>query len=190
MKKICLVLSLTLLLTVGVLAEDFRNINWGMSVGEVKGIEETVALDESESGLLYNATIDNKNFKLVYHFKENKLYKATYVYSENVLNNVQYYLDYKIFQDMLTEKYGEPTYKKEMWLRDLYKGDIQYYGTAVRLGHVVFQTDWENESTQIQMNLIGTKSGIMFPIQYTSKEYAYLEEEEEEESKQKDQNQL
>lgn len=189
MKKIVLTLLLVIMITGVVGAEDydFRQVNWGMSMEEVKQAEDNSQLrEESSTDLIYNITLNNIDFVLKYNFKNNKLYESFYIMNDS-FDIGQIYIDkYKYFREILTEKYGDASGKGRMKLGDTYDD------TKLALYHkeLVYMNNWETDKVKIESYLSKLGDGITILITYKSKEYMNLKEEKEQENKEEDKSNL
>lgn len=165
-----LVVLFILLFTLVSVAEeyDFRNINWGMSIEEVKNNEELELVYETENSLMYETMLNSNDFYLVYFFDDSKLTQGVYSLKETFYNNLKYVRCYEKLKENLTEKYGEPIKDEELWLDDYYKGNYSKYGDAVLIGDLFYTTVWENEGTQILLGLLAKSGEITLPIYYSN----------------------
>uniref|UniRef100_UPI0005672D70 hypothetical protein n=1 Tax=Paenibacillus sp. PAMC 26794 TaxID=1257080 RepID=UPI0005672D70 len=89
---------------------DFKNVNWGMTVNQVKKKEKSKLLDQSKikdiSLLEYKTTGFRVNAKLVYIFYKNKLVRAVYEIYPNDTKKTTMDKVYKYFsikRDLLDE---------------------------------------------------------------------------------------
>lgn len=116
MKRILCILSAMLILTCGcskaeeTKKADFRKVNWGMTVEEVKATEEAEPTAEVESGLLYDdiAVANIINAELYYMFTDGKLTTAMYVSDKTIDGDEIKGYTYTDLKDSLAKVYGEP----------------------------------------------------------------------------------
>jgi len=170
---------------------DFRKTVWGMTKETVKRTEKRTPVLDKENNLVYNDTIIDLNMGVFYYFVENKLVRSGYGVIEKHSNKNLYINDYKELKDVLLEKYGKPSdrwfgsdkYKEIVWLNDLYKDDPSHWGFAISLGHLVYQSFWETDETEIALRLNGDNYEISLVISYFSKKLKHLEEKEKEKEK-------
>ena len=96
---------------------DFREINWGMGVDEVKLVEHRLELldegaFESKKGYYYITFTDiylfGYNWKLEYLFHNNRCFVGSYILT-NASSS-----DFNIVVDRLSSVYGEPFGKREI----------------------------------------------------------------------------
>lgn len=188
MKSIFILLATILILTTNIHSQtelvkkpDFRETTWGMSPQEVENVK--TAQFNSEFGtleniLIYDATVGGLNAYIVYRFVKNKLVNASYVFKETHSNRTEFINDYYKLQKILIQKYGVPAEDDKLWYDDLYKDDPQNWGMAIAVGHLAYQSIWENIQTDILLMLRGDNYEIQLSITYESVELQYLIEEE------------
>ncbi|MAT38866.1 MAG: hypothetical protein CL946_04605 [Ectothiorhodospiraceae bacterium] len=150
---------------------DFRKTKWGMTPAQVKASESTSPIEEGPSGqfdlmIIYSGNVANLQTLYSYHFINNKLVSTFYNFRESYVNDNMYLEDYLKIKEILTRKYGPPSKDNTVWSNDLYKGDPQNYGTAVSVGHLAFQSDWQTPRTDIRLTLKGenfkTGMGVIY----------------------------
>lgn len=71
-----------------------------------------------------------------------------------------------------------PNEDDKFWYDDLYKDDRQDWGRAIAVGHLAYQSIWENKKTKILLILRGDNYDISLSISYISVELQYLKDEE------------
>ena len=170
---------------------NFRKTVWGMARESVKLTEKRKPIIDKGNNLAYNDTLIGLNMGVFYNFVENKLVRAGYGVVEEHSNKNLYIQDYKELKGVLLEKYGEPSdkwfggdkYKEITWLNDLYKDDPSHWGFAISLGHLVYQSCWETDETDIVLRLSGDNYEIQLNLVYFSKKLKDLEEKEKEKEK-------
>lgn len=91
---------------------DFRNVNWGMSVDEVKAREESEP-SKDENGILkyVNQSVIGLDCSLEYQFytENNTLNGAEYRINIDKLSHKEIHDSFVKLYNQLSEKYGEPT---------------------------------------------------------------------------------
>ncbi len=175
--RIGLALSICMLVAKVSFADDFtfRKTRWGMSMDEVKA-SETLEVARQEADLLvYEAKVINKDVFILYRFVGNKLTRAKYFLNEKHMNNNDFIADYNDFKEILKKKYGEPKEDNMVWKNNLYKGKYSGWGTAISMGHLVYFSTWETESSEIINSLSGDNFKIICLVEYGSKEFKELE---------------
>jgi|AntAceMinimDraft_17_1070374.scaffolds.fasta_scaffold26500_2 hypothetical protein len=150
---------------------DFRKTNWGMSVKQVKAIEDAKLGPAGDSELGYSGIkIDGKDFICVYFFLEDKLYRSAYGLLGEHSNDNLYIDDYENLKEALTKKYGKPRFDKVTWRNDLFKDSRQDWGTAISMGHLEYFSSWETSTTDINLGLNGDNYEISLNFGYYSRE--------------------
>lgn len=151
---------------------DFRNCKWGMSKDEVKKYESDIEIvDESEDEIKAKVEIDNTDFLAAYYFNDDKLEQVTMVSMEEHSNENLYIDDYEDFQELITEKYGEPETDENIWSDDLYKDDTDDWGFAISLGDLIMVSRWYTDTTEVGLTLTGDNYEIAFGIIYRNINY-------------------
>lgn len=179
MKKILLVLIILMVLSSLTLAADFRNVDWGMNMEQVKELETGDLILEENNDLMYSTTLVGYDVYLLYRFtNDDQLANTGYVFDVTYMNGNKYIDDYDEIKSLLTEKYGKPLDTGEYWLNDLYKGDVQHYGTAISIGHLIYETDWEADKAFIRLRLYGENYDTSLILSYMSDEYFQILQEE------------
>ena len=147
---------------------DFRNVNWSMTVEEVKNAETAKLRQENAKALVYSTTLNNDNFYLVYHFGEEGLYHAFYQYNEKHTNKNSFLNAYDDLKTILQNKYGTPEVDKVDWLNDLHINNPENYGLAISTGHLEKRAQWSTDTTQVDLILSGDNFKINLHVAYTS----------------------
>ena len=184
-----LILLLVFLFSFPVMAEengDFRNAKWGMDRKEVKKAIDIKIYEENNKFVMYKTTVANLDSVMLFQFAKNNLVSAGYYFNETHTNKNLYLDDYRNIQDILTNKYGDPTKNEVYWSNDLYKGDEENYGTAIAVGHLTLESEWETEETLIRLRLYGDNFQIDHVVLYESKDLKYLKEAAEEKENEED----
>lgn len=179
---LCILTFFTLILSAQETKYDFRKTNWGMSMEQVKAVEDAELFVEIENDtFLYYSGINiaGKDSVCLYFFLEDKLYNSGYVFNGEHSNKNLYIDDYKGLKEMLISKYGEPDNKKLLslynrgeiyWTNDLYKDDKSNWGLAISKGDLSYISIWETSTTEIALVLDGDNYKIYLHIGYASKE--------------------
>ncbi|MEA2103060.1 MAG: hypothetical protein U9P79_00230 [Candidatus Cloacimonadota bacterium] len=165
--------SLFVLLFVNIVhAADFRNLNWGMSMMEVKNSEIAKLLDESDSSLSYQDIIAEMDCTIEYKFYKEQLIDATYLFENPHIDRNFYIRDFKKLKDILTQKYGNSN--KQTNKVNVGEGDL-----VINLNYI---SDWSTPETEIQLFLLGDNAKISLKIYYSSVEINKLREVESEQN--------
>lgn len=184
-KKLVIVIIMLVLITGGVQAADFREVNWGMSKEEVIQKEGKPIVTDG-SVIVYKVSLFGSDFELVYQFHKNKLTTAIYSSIENYLSNYgQYISDYNSINNKLKQKYGVPEAEEKLYQNKAYKntGDA----LNLQLGYLRMISTWETERTNISHLLMNSgdlgeygELIIDHALFYKSVEYKYLVKQAEE----------
>lgn len=151
---------------------DFKRTRWGMSKAEVMQREELVLHADDENLLVYRDEVLGHKASLMYSFINDELYSTGYVLDDDQYSNLNRYADaYVEIVKFLTEKYGEPKNKRDVWSNNLFKDDYERRGTAYSLGHVTSVTEWERDDDEIKVVLGGNNHKINGGIIYESKTF-------------------
>ena len=180
--------QLTILFLIGTFlnlnAQDFRDVNWGDSPGVVKSKENAAFLTakSAEDELYYESMLNNKKVEIAYKFIDNKLVRAGYLFQEKYTDANMYYTDYLNLKSLLVKKYGNPDKYDQQWTSEVYKGDLDQMGNALKSGHVFIIECWEGENTEIVHALYNREGKIRHAIEYSSTKLADLEKKKKEDS--------
>ena len=162
------------------LASDFRDAEWGMSKEQVKLSEKTFPLYSNNESITFRGKVANRPVDIIYVFKDNKLTSGIYKFTTNNVNNNVYINDYNRISESLDLKYGQPEKRNVLWINELYKEKKGYHGNAISMGHLIFESYWNEENTLILHKLSGNNSMIDHSISYFDKNFAdqYIEKNE------------
>lgn len=152
----------------------FRETLWGMSQEQVKKIEKSEFMKKEHSKssgldiLIYKEKAGELDCILGYYFAENQLVEGRYVFIEKHFNKNLFIHDFKKVKEQLIEKYGMPKEDETIWRNDLYKDDPSHWGTAVSIGHLVFETTWKLPETKITLQCYGDNFEVNHRLSYIS----------------------
>lgn len=154
----------------GLIAQtDFRKVKWGMSKSDVKEKETSEIIKEVENRLIYNCPLSGIKGSLMYFFTpEDQLLRSKYFLSPDHLNMKFVIQDYKMFQELLTQKYGKPAHTYVVTV-DKEKVQENEWPAYLLSGDLRLETTWTIERTDIILTLskIDTKPAIQ--IDYVSR---------------------
>ncbi|MFA5313921.1 MAG: hypothetical protein WC375_11525 [Methanomassiliicoccales archaeon] len=155
---------------------DFRNCRWGMTISEVKASESNVEWKEFDvinNALEYDTMILNMDCSTSFYFdNQGKLYRGGVWFYVSHSNEFLYYSDYTTVSDSLEKKYGKPYDHIEYWVDDyygVYQNDKSQWGMAILLGKLVLSTQWETNTTNIMLAMMGDNYEVQFAIIYDDK---------------------
>jgi len=179
---------------------DFRHARWGMSMQEVKDVENGEPISEFSKGqvLFYTSTLLDEKVGIAYFFAYNKLVWAKYMlakYSDSLWRVLfssfprpklalgNFIEDFDIFKKELTAKYGEPL--EEKWgirkdSHDLPNGEesLEVFEKALKRGEGGIFSKWMTDKTKILLIVYGSRGDIAFEIGYYSRELEGLEKKD------------
>lgn len=156
---------------------NFRKTTWGMSKSQVKATESEKPKFENDWRLGYLGVVLGMDTRIIYDFANNKLAEGQYLFSEKHTNKNDNIKDYERLKKALIKKYGKPVEDNIHWANELYKSDLEQWGFAVSLGHLVYLTKWEPKETEIGMMLMSDNYKIKIVIRYFSKDLRGLMKE-------------
>jgi len=176
MKKF-LVLSLLFIAFISsVEAHDFRKADWGMSVSQVKEVENNELFKETDRILVYDGVVAGYKCIIYYNFAYDKLISARYLLVEKYEDLNKYVMEYNRVKNGLSAKYGKAIEDDIVWKNDTYRSDFSNWGLAISKDQMLFYSSWSTDRTDIFYTLNGEKSVMDFSIEYYSKELSPLED--------------
>lgn len=155
----------------------FRNTYWGMNKAQVARIEGNPDQRDNSGGLdviQYSKKISDMDCMIGYVFADNKLAKAKYSFMAKYEDKNQYIQNYKKIRDNLVKKYGNAEAEKTLWQNKTYKNDRSSWGLALSLGHLEFNSLWQNSDTEIQLRLTGENGRVFLVVLYSGLSYMEL----------------
>ena len=164
-------------------SSHFRKVRWGDSKEKVKESED-LELMHDENGILgFQTKVAGLDTLVAYIFVQNKLVRSKYIITEKHTNANDFIYDYKKLKEALTQKYGTPDDDETFWKNDLYKDDYEDWGMALKIGHLVYISNWKTPDTEISLVLSGENYDIDLQIEYFSKKLEALEDQKAEQEK-------
>ena len=157
---------------------DFRVAKWGDSKKVVMQKEGKPDLSTIDNLYLFTDVVAGLSCDVAYIFTNDKLTMAKYLFKPTHTNKNDFITDFRELVNLMTEKYGKPSYNEPEWRNSLYKNDPDEYGFAVSLGHLSYSAGWLGETTGITVALYGENYKISLIIQYVSKKYEGLREKD------------
>ena len=149
---------------------DFRNISWGMTRSQVEKAESLKIITVIDNRMFYKTSLMELDTTLIYEFTNNSLTSAAYFFNAQHTNPQSFYIDYNKIHDLLIKKYGNPVRFEKVWKNDLFKGDVENYGSAIMSGHLDIFALWETKSTNIIHASTGDNLEVQHIIRYESKQ--------------------
>lgn len=146
-----LLVSLFILFSWLSFSQNFRGLDWGTSITELKSkYPDTVWEIEKDEDYIYYITEDyigGLDTDIVYYFTKNKLVGGIYFFKETHVSNNLYYENFKTISNSLNEKYKMES--EENWNNNTWKDFPHSIGYALQMGHVVFTERYEDDKTSI-----------------------------------------
>lgn len=157
---------------------DFRNVNWGMSVDDVKSREDALLFEEDNFGFLLgysDINVMEHPATLEYSFKDGKLSNATY--SLGVTESEDYQINNAFFEiaDGISAKYGDPDketlciycgkdayYEPRSFTQlDNFSFDVTEYNNQGEyfLAIPIYSIEWKSNNTKIQLDMDISRNG-------------------------------
>jgi len=126
---------------------------------------------------MYSGQIVALECLVIYIFIQNRLVRGKYVITAQHSNQNDYLMNYATLKEMLAKKYGDPFEDRTLWLDDLYRQNPLDWGLAVSTGRLRLYCQWSTPKTNLILFLNGDNYQISLGIEYSSKEFAWLEEQ-------------
>lgn len=125
---------------------SFRNVDWGMTIDEVKNAETAELESEKEDESLHYKNIDmfGQKFELIYSFSYARGLESAVYASPNVLEDEAKELE-KSIVDTLTEKYGKAESGEPLYDLVWHSGDTKislFKGTPEESANLTFFRIW------------------------------------------------
>jgi hypothetical protein len=173
MRKYCFIICILLISHIVYANENytFRKTTWNMTIDQVINSEQLNIISNENNKLFYETSILNKDCYLFYNFNNNKLISAGYLFDIIHTNPNDYIDNYLEIQQSLIIKYKEPINNETIWKNNLYKSQQQFWGLAISMGHLIYQSIWETETTKIILKLYGDNYQNYLGIIYADKNY-------------------
>ncbi|MCX6318105.1 MAG: hypothetical protein NTW29_12500 [Bacteroidetes bacterium] len=171
MKKLLIILVITITGLNYSQAQDFRGLSWGSSLDTVQDVETSRLLSNvNNDELIYKDILGGSDCEVIYLFNDNdKLISGMYLFTKKYSNPQLYIQDYNKFKDLLTKKYGKATSDVESWAGNVTPKQKLDYGQAVSTGMLSLSATWNTGRSVIKIVLAETndhKPGLQ--IHYTS----------------------
>lgn len=165
---------------------DFRSVKWGMSAASVKAVEKSTLSSETARRLTYDCVLADNDTKLLYIFSPtDKLVRSKYFVTPDYINMIFYIRDFKMYEELLTQKYGKPTSVTPKAInKEAIKDDE--WAAYLSAGELQVEVRWENAATEIVLTLsmVGEKPAIQ--IDYISKKLQEVDKKDRSASALKD----
>lgn len=145
---------------------DFRKVNWGQSISQVKWseVEKPWEEDSKEGFLQYRVNVAGFSADLNYYFYNDKLYLATYEFDSYTTSTYRNQaIKYDTIKSKLIKKYREPLYDTIIWHSQQYKNDPFPIDNSLINGLLEYETKWEKPGSSIIL-VMGGESKFRAPV--------------------------
>ncbi len=149
---------------------DFRKATWGMSKSEVMQTEEDEPAFESEYKIDYETKMMGFDGKIGYTFKDDELIRASFLLLDKPKTNTEYIDIYSKIQKKLRGKYGKTVIETIQHRDPSQRIEPGMEGDAICDGDLLYATQWDTPSSDIQLLLHGNNSNCSITIMYLSEE--------------------
>ena len=152
---------------------DFRKMNWGDSPAKLKTKYPDVNWEKTETDsntqIYYTDDyVGGLDATIAYYFVENKFQIGVYLFEEDHSANNLYYEDFVSISTLLNKKYDMEM--NERWNDTSWKGNDDYIGFALAMGHVEIEEQYEDFKTAISHEISGDGQ-IKHILRYASMDY-------------------
>jgi len=144
-------------------------LDWGAAKDKIINLEGRPSGQEKVNGLeviRYKRSIMAKNCLVEYIFDNNRLITARYNLLEKYVDKNRYIEEYLKIKENLVSKIGVPRADTVTWQDPTYKSNIAYWGRALSMGHVEYQTTWELSGTELKITLTGSDDQVSFGTEF------------------------
>ena len=149
---------------------DFRKTTWGMSKSEVMETEEGEPVLNSVYKIDYDTKMMSFDSKISYTFNDDELIRASFLLLDKPETNSGYIEIYKEIQRELKTKYGKTVIDTVQHKDPSVHIEPSNYPDAVCNGDLLYATQWDTPSSDIQLLLRGENSECYITIMYISEE--------------------
>lgn len=148
-----------------------RGVVWGMSLDEVKGVEDRVPKDDYPELLTYRVWLSGLPTVLSYSFEDDQLTAACYAIQDAYTNKRDYITDFDKLRSLVGKKYGAPSRDDQIWRNVQFKSNPLQWGAAVQLGHLSYVAEWHTNSKSIRVTLGWVNDALDFAVRYTNPKF-------------------
>ncbi len=154
-------------------ASGFRGFQWGTPLAEIKAAEKATITKETTAPeglfvLQYRGNIGDLGATFAYCFADSQLVEGRYLITDEHENRNLFISDFERIDTSLAEKYGKATAARSAWSNKLYKDDPDEWGLAVSIGHLAYQTEWEQPGMKITHQLRGDNFKVWHLLYYAA----------------------
>ncbi len=152
---------------------DFRNVTWGMDANSVKKTETCKLSTMEQSRIVYECSLADIKGKIIYNFTSSgELVRSKYLLTP-VHYSMNYFIkDFKLFDELLTQKYGESVKKSVVSTSIKENVTENDWPALLASGQLRIEKTWSTPKTTILLTLSKTGEKPAIQIDYISKEYS------------------
>ena len=150
---------------------DFRKMNWGDSINDLKEKYEDISfsIEKVNDFIVYSHSdyVGGKDATVGYTFTNDKLFGAAYLFSTDSYKDSKERLrDFYSISKRLNDKYNMD--RNDQWLDETWKDDPDFLDLALISGDVQLVESGKNEGTLIMHTLGMTGGSLTHNLLYTS----------------------
>jgi hypothetical protein len=164
MRNLLLLASLALIASALYAADrpaDFRAVNWGMSVADVKKAEAAKLQEEKDGELIFETHIAGEPVVIHYRFDAGKLASAEYDFVQQYRETERYVEAFDVLQNQLEKKYGAPLANVQRCDDSFYADYPRRWGTGIVVGKLTRDANWKREKLLISHSIRALPGGIV-----------------------------
>lgn len=165
--------AILFLSTLSIFAQnDFRNATWGMDAASVKNTETTKIISEDQFKIVYDCLLADIKGNIIYTFTtKGQLMRSKYLLTPHYFSMNNYIKDYKLFEELLTAKYGDVVKKSVVNTSNKSNITENDWSALLVSGQLRIENIWSTPKTTILLTLSKTGDKPTIQIDYISKEF-------------------
>lgn len=171
--KNTVITAILFLSTLSIFAQnDFRNATWGMDAASVKNTETTKIISEDQFKIVYDCLLADIKGNIIYTFTtKGQLMRSKYLLTPHYFSMNNYIKDYKLFEELLTAKYGDVVKKSVVNTSNKSNITENDWSALLVSGQLRIENIWSTPKTTILLTLSKTGDKPTIQIDYISKEF-------------------
>ncbi len=171
--KNTVITAILFLSTLSIFAQnDFRNATWGMDAASVKNTETTKIISEDQFKVVYDCLLADIKGNIIYTFTtKGQLMRSKYLLTPHYFSMNNYIKDYKLFEELLTSKYGDVVKKSVVNTSNKSNITENDWSALLVSGQLRIENIWSTPKTTILLTLSKTGDKPTIQIDYISKEF-------------------
>ncbi|MBX3077970.1 MAG: hypothetical protein KF692_01890 [Cryobacterium sp.] len=155
----------------------FRGVPWGSSSTAAKAREGREPDEHQDGFYAWNGiALAGLTWSALYSLVDDRLARGTYLLAGEFQNKNRYLVEYQSVLDLLTQKYGEPTQKDDVWFAETYQDVPNEWGMAVAVGDYARYAKWIFDESEVMLTVRGEDFDINLTVAYSSRELAAEED--------------